>query len=120
MYSYEIHSCSLPDKLVDEIDGMFTNFKSESGLAVKDYCIIKTEDCIVIKFTSSKPIDFDVKRAVPNNLIFSLIGKDQFFSKIYWNCVWLGINHEKMDIYFMSDTNAKHIVELDKYCAIHI
>lgn len=120
MYSYEIHFYNVPNELVEEIDNTFTYLKCETGFAATDWRILKTKDSFVAKFPSNKPFDLNIERALSNNLIYSLIGKEQFFSIIYYACIYSGINHADMDIFFVSDDKTKHRVILDKYCEMEL
>ena len=122
MHSYEIHFYNVHKELFADIELAFEDFNWSSGFAAYDWQSTKTKDSIFFEFKSIKPFVLDVKRVHPKNLLNVLIGKEQFFSRIYHASIYsdFDITYQDMDVFFVSDKGRIHTVLLDKYCEMYL
>jgi hypothetical protein len=115
IYEYEMIFLDLNETQYDFLISHFDDYSWSSGLAINEGFVESNGNRTVFRFTSIKKFDFKNSEEMADddlelNLITRLIGKEQFFSNMFFE----GIGLEEKSITFISG-DEKYKVTISKY-----
>ena len=120
MYSYEIHFYDAPSRMILPIEETFADFAWHKGFAPQHQQIAKSDISILFKFTSQKPFTISMNRVYPSNLLYVLLGKEQFFARVYYECLEEDVDPSKLIVHFVSHYRKIHKVTLGEYSELSV
>jgi len=116
LYSYQFLFYDVNKEQVDCLIAQMQDYDWDAGFAINECFLTKDDEKIIFKFTSSKAFDDkDIENwtdeDLDKNLITRMIGKEQFFSGIFFS--ELGIEDKR--VVFVDSNNNEYNVTISKY-----
>ena len=96
MYTYEIRFFNVSPNRIDFLETHFKDYSCGSSFDTKNWIVVKAPNSVFFKFTSPKHFDCDIDSGSNGNLACKLLGKDQFFSEIWYQ--FINDNEEQYDM----------------------
>ena len=126
-FKYHIEFLNTPDSQIEYLAQHFIDYASDLAFSVKGEAEFKqSEDNLHIRITFQSPKFFDADdedEDTENNIFHNLIGKEQFFSNIFYQFLpedgsedddFLG----KFKAFFIDHDKNQWAVQFDKYCGL--
>jgi len=116
LYSYQLLFYDVKKEQIDYLIAQMQDYDWDAGFAISECFLTKDDEKIIFKFTSSKAFDDkDIENwtdeDLDKNLITRMIGKEQFFSGIFFS--ELGIEDKR--VVFVDSNNNEYNVTISKY-----
>jgi hypothetical protein len=122
MYNYEIRFRNIPAGQSEYLENQFLQYIHGASFAAVEWAIERnSNDRITFKFSSRKVFDPDCEDGINDNLIPVLLGKEQFFSNIWYQFLYDDFNQleiDRMKTVFVADDGSEWTVDYSKYCSL--
>jgi hypothetical protein len=115
-YDYILSASKLNVEQKEFLIEHFQDYDWEMGLAIKECDVFDEKENITFKFSSSKSFCLKPDGDSENNLLTRLVGKQQFFSNMFFS----NLGFDGLHIIFTSSTGDNYKVEISKYGSLEI